>query len=54
MDNNNIMEVIKWKIQRLEKILKEKYLECGFDDYLSKTIEKVELYRVVYKYLNKK
>ena len=34
--------------------MKEKYLENGFDDYLSKPIEKPELYRVINKFLNKK
>ena len=32
---------------------KEKYIEKGFDDYLAKPIEKLELYRVLKKYLNK-
>ncbi len=33
--------------------MKEEYLECGFDDYLSKPIEKNELERVIRTYLNK-
>lgn len=33
--------------------MKEKYIEEGFDDYLSKPIEKNELERVLRKYLNK-
>ena len=33
--------------------MKEEYLACGFDDYLSKPIEKVELERVIKTYLNK-
>ena len=33
--------------------MKEKYLENGFNDYLSKPIEKPELYRVINKFLNK-
>ncbi len=32
---------------------KEKYLELGFDDYLAKPIEKIELNRVLKKYLKK-
>ena len=32
---------------------KEKYIEIGFDDYLSKPIEKPELQRVLKKFLNK-
>ena len=32
---------------------KEKYLEIGFDDYLAKPIEKIELNRVLKKYLKK-
>lgn len=32
--------------------MREKYLEDGFDDYLSKPIEKPELNRVIKKYLN--
>jgi CheY-like chemotaxis protein len=31
---------------------KEKYIEIGFDDYLSKPIEKSELQRVLKKFLN--
>lgn len=34
--------------------MKEKYLAEGFDDYLSKPIEKNELYRVLLTHLNKK
>ena len=34
--------------------MKEKYLNEGFDDYLSKPIDKMELNRVINKYLNKK
>jgi len=33
--------------------MKEEYLKCGFDDYLSKPIEKQELERVIKEYLNK-
>ena len=33
--------------------MKEEYLKCGFDDYLSKPIEKLELERVIKKYVNK-
>ena len=33
--------------------MKEKYIEEGFDDYLSKPIERNELERVLRKYLNK-
>ncbi len=33
--------------------MKEEYLNCGFDDYLSKPIEKNELERVIKKYVNK-
>ena len=33
--------------------MKEEYLACGFDDYLSKPIEKPELERVIKTYLNK-
>ncbi|MBR1377045.1 MAG: response regulator [Bacilli bacterium] len=33
--------------------MKEKYLNDGFDDYLSKPIDKMELNRVISKYLNK-
>ena len=33
--------------------MKEKYLADGFDDYLSKPIEKPELNRVIEKFLNK-
>ncbi len=32
--------------------MREEYLNCGFDDYLSKPIEKPELERVIKKYLN--
>ena len=31
--------------------MKEKYLDAGFDDYLAKPIEKVELERVLNKFL---
>lgn len=34
--------------------MKEKYLQNGFDDYLSKPIEKEELYRVLVKFLQQK
>ena len=34
-------------------MMKEKYLADGFDDYLSKPIEKPELNRVIEKFLNK-
>jgi len=34
--------------------MKEKYLKEGFDDYLSKPIEKEELYRVLIKFLQQK
>ncbi len=34
--------------------MKEEYLACGFDDYLSKPIEKKELERVIKTYLHKK
>ena len=33
--------------------MKEEYLACGFDDYLSKPIEKNELERVIKKYIHK-
>ena len=33
--------------------MKEEYLECGFDDYLAKPIEKTELERVIRTYLSK-
>ena len=33
--------------------MKEEYLSCGFDDYLSKPIEKLELERVIKTYLHK-
>ena len=33
--------------------MKDEYLNCGFDDYLSKPIEKEELERVIRTYLNK-
>ena len=33
--------------------MKDEYLNCGFDDYLSKPIEKKELERVIRNYLNK-
>ena len=33
--------------------MKEKYLSEGFDDYLSKPIDKLELNNVINKYLNK-
>lgn len=33
--------------------MKEEYLDCGFDDYLSKPIEKPELERVIKTYLSK-
>lgn len=33
--------------------MKQEYLSCGFDDYLSKPIEKLELERVIKKYVNK-
>ncbi len=33
--------------------MKEKYIDAGFDDYLSKPIDKKELERVLRKYLNK-
>ena len=32
--------------------MKEQYLKDGFDDYLAKPIEKVELYRILKKYIN--
>lgn len=34
--------------------MKQEYLDCGFDDYLSKPIEKLELERVIKKYINKR
>lgn len=34
--------------------MKEEYLACGFDDYLSKPIEKQELERVIRKYIHKR
>lgn len=33
--------------------MKQEYLDCGFDDYLAKPIEKPELERIIKKYLNK-
>lgn len=33
--------------------MKQEYLACGFDDYLSKPIEKLELERVIKKYLSR-
>lgn len=33
--------------------MKQEYLECGFDDYLAKPIEKPELERIIKKYINK-
>lgn len=33
--------------------MKQEYLECGFDDYLAKPIEKQELERIIKKYVNK-
>lgn len=32
--------------------MKQEYLDCGFDDYLSKPIEKLELERVIKTYIN--
>ncbi len=32
--------------------MKEKYISCGFNDYLAKPINKTELETIVYKYLN--
>ena len=32
--------------------MKEKYLSSGFDDYLAKPIDKLELNRVLKEYLN--
>lgn len=34
--------------------MKEEYLESGFNDYLAKPIEKLELERIIKKYLNKR
>ena len=34
--------------------MREHYLKCGFSDYLSKPIEKQELYQVIIRYINKK
>ena len=34
--------------------MKEKYLEAGFDDYLAKPIDKIELHRVLQRFLVKK
>lgn len=34
--------------------MREHYLKCGFSDYLSKPIEKQELYQVLIRYINKK
>ena len=33
--------------------MKEKYLASGFDDYLAKPIDKLELNKIIVKYLNK-
>ena len=44
-DKDNLLEFLK-------AYPKEKYLEIGFDDYLSKPIEKPELQRVLKKFLN--
>lgn len=33
--------------------MKQEYLECGFDDYLAKPIEKLELERIIKTYINK-
>lgn len=33
--------------------MKQEYLECGFDDYLAKPIEKPELERIIKKYVNR-
>ena len=33
--------------------MKEKYLKAGFDDYLSKPIDKIELSNILNKFLNK-
>ena len=33
--------------------MKEEYLNCGFNDYLSKPIEKIELEKIIKKYINK-
>lgn len=34
--------------------MKQEYLDCGFNDYLSKPIEKIELEKVIKKYINKR